>query len=486
MRRTSESRVACTALVALLAGCSLAPAYQVPPIPLPAQYREPAPWTEAQPSDQLPRGSWWTLYDNAELSALESVLEANNPDLAAALAHYEQARAFDAQVRSQLFPLVSGMLDASRDRQSNTRPLRGSNQPNEYGAYTAGLQADYEVDLWGRVHNEVSAAHAETEAAAADLASARLSLEARLADDYVSLLGLDREIKLFLDTVAGYDKALSLTRTLHEGGVVSGLDVSRAQTQLDDTKAQLSELQAQRALLEHAIAVLVGAPPPGFSLPADVTLIALPQIPAGIPSTLLQRRPDIAAAERRTAAANASVGVARAAFYPDISLSALIGVQSTSTGSWLTAPSAYWAVGPNLVQYLFDGGLRRAELDRAKAVLDESGARYRSVVLEAFRQVEDNLALLANYGTEYADQTAAVAAAQHTLDLSLEQYRDGAVDYLNVVESQVVALATERAQLRLETRRLRASVDLIRALGGGWSAADLEAGPRAAPAPGSG
>jgi NodT family efflux transporter outer membrane factor (OMF) lipoprotein len=468
---------------ALLGACSLAPAYKVPAVDLPAQYKEePAPWTQAQPSDQLPRGSWWTLYNNVELSTLEARLEQNNPDLAAALAHYDAARAYDARIASQQYPIASADVDASRNRQSDTRPLRGSGQPDEYGAYTAGVELDYDLDLWGRIRNEVKASHAETAAAAGDLASARLSLEAQLADDYVSLLGLDRELKLLLDTVVSYQKALVMTQTLHDGGVVSGLDVSRAQAQLDNTKAQVSELRGQRALLEHAIAVLVGVVPAGFSLPPDYTLIALPQIPAGVPSSLLQRRPDVAAAERRTASANASVGVARAAFFPDISLSGLLGVQSTSPSTWMTAPSAYWSIGPNLVQYLFDGGLRQAELAQAKAVLDESGDRYRSVVLEAFRQVEDNLALLSNYRTETVDQDAEVAAAQRTLDLSLEQYRDGAVDYLNVVESQVQALAAQRAQLQLQTRQLRASINLVRALGGGWSTADLDAAPQARPA----
>lgn len=458
------------ALASLLAACNMAPAYQVPAIDLPAQYKdEPAPWTPAQPADQLPRGSWWTLYHNAELGTLEDQLERNNPDLAAALAHYDAARAFDAQVASQQYPLVSGAVDASRNRESDTRPLRGSNLPNEYSSDTADVGVTYDLDLWGRIRNEVRAAHAETAAAAADLASARLSLEAQLADDYVSLLGQDREIKLLLDTADAYQKALAMTQTLHEGGLVSGLDVSRAQAQLDNARVQVSDLRAQRALLEHAIAVLVGAVPAGFSLPADYTLIDLPQIPAGVPSSLLQRRPDIAAAERRTAAANASIGVARAAFYPDISLSALIGVQSTSTSNWLSAPSSIWSIGPNLTQYLFDGGLRSAQLARAKALSTEAGDRYRAVVLEAFRQVEDNLSLLANYQAESADQAAEVEATRRTLDLSMEQYRDGAVDYLNVVESQTAALAAQRAGLQLETRRLRASVNLVRALGGGWT-----------------
>jgi NodT family efflux transporter outer membrane factor (OMF) lipoprotein len=423
----------------------------------------------------LPRGNWWTIFNDQELSLLEARLEANNPDLVAALAHYEQARAIDAEARSGLFPSISGLFNPTRDRQSDTRPLRGANEPNEYDSDTLGLQEYYELDLWGRVRNQVSAAHSESEASAADLASAQLSLEARLADDYVSLLGQDREIRLLLDTMGAYEKALTLTQTLHDGGVVSGLDVSRAQTQLDAAKAQISEVRAQRALLQHAIAALIGDP--GLDLPAYPHEVTLPEIPAGLPSDLLQRRPDIAAAERRTAAANASIGVAKAAFFPSIDLGASVGYQSTGTGSLLGAPSAYWSIGPNVVQTIFDAGLHKARLKHAREVFDEAGAHYRSVVLEAFRQVQDNLALLANYKVEYVDQGAAAKAAEQTLALSMEQYRDGAVDYLNVVDSQAAALSAERAQLQLETRQVRASIDLIRALGGGWSSPDAGAKP---------
>jgi len=474
------------ALAALLAAsflgaCSLAPTYKIPLVALPENYPEQAPWVPAAPADQLPRGNWWTVYNDQQLSWLESRLEANNPDLVAALAHYEQARAVDAEARSGLFPSISGLLDLTRDRQSDTRPLRGANEPNEYGADTLGLQEYYELDLWGRVRNQVGAAHSESQASAADLASAQLSLEARLADDYVSLLGQDREIQLLLDAVSGYEKALTLTQTLHEGGVVSGLDVSRAQTQLDTAKAQISEAQAQRALLQHAIAALIGNP--GLDLAPAPHPLTVPEIPAGLPSTLLQRRPDIAAAERRTAAANASIGVAKAAFFPSIDLGASVGYQSTGTGSLLGAPSAYWSIGPNVVQTIFDAGLHQAQLKHARAAFDEAGARYRSVVLEAFRQVQDNLALLANYKVETIDQSAAVTSARQTLDLSMEQYRDGAVDYLNVVDSQVAALAAQRAQLQLETRQMRGSIDLVRALGGGWTDADPGASPAAAATP---
>jgi NodT family efflux transporter outer membrane factor (OMF) lipoprotein len=461
-----------------LAACSLAPTYQQPQVAAPAQYQDTGPWTGAQPADRLPRGGWWQIYGDAQLSTLETQLDANNPDLAAALASYDQARAYDAQVSAGELPMVSGGASVDRDRQSNTRPLRGANEPDEYNADTVDLQAAWDLDLWGKIRNQVAAARAATQAAAEDLASARLSLEVRLADDYVGLCGTDRELKVLADAVDSYQKALAMTQILHQGGVVSGLDVSRAQTLLDTTKAQVSELRGQRALLEHAIATLTGQSAPAFSLPPLLDPMSLPQIPVGVPSTLLQRRPDVAAAERRTAAANASIGVARAAFFPDFSLQAVIGLQSSDNSAWLTAPSAFWALGPNVAQYIFDGGLRRAQLDQAKAVLSQAGAHYRSVALEAFRQVQDQLALLDNYQAETADQDAAVVAAQHTLDLSLEQYRDGAVDYLNVVDSQVAALSAQRAQLQLQTRQLQASVNLVQAIGGGWDAsAPVQAAP---------
>jgi NodT family efflux transporter outer membrane factor (OMF) lipoprotein len=481
--KAARRTAAAIMLLWVLPGCSLAPAYRVPPVVIPENFKEAAPWIEAQPADVLPRGAWWSVYNDPKLAELERRLDANSPDLAAAFARYVEASSYDEQARAGLFPTVAGLLDPTRNRQSDTRPLRGSNQPNVYNADTVGVQADYELDLWGRVHNLVAAAHAESEAAAADLASAKLSLEVRLAEDYVDILGEDRDIQLLLDTVSAYEKALSLTETLHAGGVVSGLDVSRARTQLNTAKAQVSESRARRALLEHAIAALVGESPSVFSLPADMHTITLPEIPAGVPTTLLQRRPDIAAAERRTAAANATIGVARAAYFPSLDLSAALGFQSTSGSGWLTAPSTFWAIGPMLTQTIFEWGALDAQLTRVRATLDETAAKYRSTVLTAFQQVEDALALLGNYKVEYVDQSAAVEAAQKTLAISMTQYRDGGADYLNVVDAQTATLSAQRSQLGLETRRLRASIDLVRALGGGWNVAtsDLD---RAAPEPG--
>lgn len=470
--KAARPTLLCLAAMLAITGCSLAPTYEVPKLPIPGHFKEAAPWTDAQPADSLPRGSWWTIYNDAQLSTLEQRLDANSPDVAAAYARYAEASSYDEQARAGLFPTISGLLGVSRNRQSNTRPLRGAGQTNEYNSDAVDLQTDYEVDLWGRLRNLVASAHAQTQAANADLASAKLSLEVRLADDYFSILGEDRDIQLLIDTVTTYRKALDLTETLHNGGVVSGLDVSRARTQLDNAKAQVSESRSRRALLEHAIAALAGESPANFALSADGHTSIVPEIPAGVPATLLQRRPDIAAAERRAAAANAAIGVARAAFYPSIDLSVMLGLQSDSSSSWLMAPASYWTLGPQLSETIFDWGRHEAELKRARASLDEASASYRSTVLAAFQQVEDDLALLANYAVEHADQTAAVNDAQKTLDISMTQYRDGGADYLNVVDSQTVVLSARRAQLSLETRRLRASVDLVRAVGGGWMSAD--------------
>jgi NodT family efflux transporter outer membrane factor (OMF) lipoprotein len=469
MRAVRQVAAAFAATLCLV-GCSLAPTYEVPEVNISEPFKDAQPWTVAQPADMSARGPWWEIYGDAELSGLEVRLDSNSPDIAAAFSRYAEAQSYDRQANAGLFPTLSGLLDGSRDRQSDYRPLRGSGQPNEYGADTVGVQADYELDLWGRVHNTIVAARSETQAAKADLASAKLSLEVRLANDYIALLGRDRDIRLLVDTVSAYEKALALTTTLHDGGVVSGLDVSRARVQLETAKAQVAESRAKRALLEHAIAALVGESATSFSLTPESHAVMLPEVPPGIPADLLQRRPDIAAAERRVAAANAAVGIARAAFFPSIDLTASIGLQSVSPSNWLTAPAAYWAIGPSLAQTIFDGGLRSAQLARFRAALDESAASYRSAVLSAVQQVQDDLSLLSDYQTEYNAQSAAVEAARTTLKISLTQYRDGGVAYLEVVDSQTAALAAQRLQLDLETRRLLTSIDLIRSLGGGWSA----------------
>lgn len=462
------------AIAAALSGCSLAPAYQPPATPQAQAYRDVGPWVAAQPSDQSPRENWWHLYDDTELDALQIKLLANNADLAAALAHYQQAQAYAMQARSELFPQIGLGATGQRQRESDhAPPLRNSAAPADYNSYTVGAQASYEVDLWGRVRNTVEAGRDNALAAAADLASAQLSLQAQLADSYMQLRGLDQQIELLQETIQAYERALKLTQTLHGGGIVSGLDVSRAQTQLSDARSQWSQTLAQRALMQDAIAVLVGENAASFSLPARTDAVPVPVIPLDVPSTLLQRRPDVAAAERRVAAANAGIGVARAAWFPSLTLNAQGGYQSTGWANLLTAGNRIWALGPTLALDLFDGGYRKATIAAAKAKTDEAGATYRGVVLTAFQQVQDNLALLDHLGTASANQKDAADAAQHALDLSMSQYKHGAVSYLDVVQAQTTSLQETRGLLQLDTQRLRASVQLIRALGGGWSTEQL-------------
>jgi NodT family efflux transporter outer membrane factor (OMF) lipoprotein len=462
------------AVAVALGGCSLAPAYKTPATPAAPTYRDLGPWVSAVPSDQLPRNNWWQLYGDDQLDQLQTKLLANNTSLAAALAHYQQAQAYSAEARSELFPQVGAGASALRQRQSDTAPpLRNPAAPSDYNAYTVGVQASYEVDLWGRVSNTVEAGRDNALAAKADLASVQLSLQAQLADAYMQLRGYDQQVELLQQTIEAYQKALKLTQTLHAGGIVSGLDVSRAQTQLSDARSQWSQTLAQRALMQDQIAVLVGENASSFSLPAQTAAIPVPVVPVDVPSSLLQRRPDVAAAERRVAAANAGIGVARAAWFPSLTLTAQGGFQSTGWANLLTAPNRIWSLGPQLAYDLFDGGYRKATIVAARAKTDEAGATYRGVVLTAFQQVQDNLALLDNLGTASVNQKDASDAAQHALDLSMTQYKHGAVSYLDVVQAQTVALQEQRGLLQLDTQRLRASVQLIRAIGGGWSVNQL-------------
>jgi NodT family efflux transporter outer membrane factor (OMF) lipoprotein len=472
---TSTRTLASIVSAAVLAACSLAPHYEVPDAPVAAQYRTQGPWTAASPADQLDRAGWWKLYQAPELDGLEQRLIANNPDLRASLFHYEQAEAYIKQVRSQLYPQVSAAGNVQRDRESDTRPLRSPTGPTDYNSATLGLQVDYEVDLWGRVRDSVAASKDEGQATKADLASTQLSLEIELARSYIDLRGLDQQIQLIEATDATYQKALDLTRSRHGAGIVSGLDVARASNQLSSAESDLTQVRAKRALLEHAIAVLVGASPSDFRIEPETDPIPLPAIPVGVPSALLQRRPDVAAAERRVAEANARIGVARAAYFPSLTLSAQGGVQSSVLGDLLSLSSSYWAIGPSLAVYLLDGGKRRAQLDSAKEATEEAGARYRSVVLASFRQVEDDLSLLDDLGTATNQQQDAASAADTSVELSLARYRRGAVSYLDVVEAQSAALVAERSVISLRTQQLDANVDLIRALGGGWTRDDLAA-----------
>src|SRR5208337_3312133 len=326
----------------------------------------------------------------------------------------------------------------------------------------------YELDLWGQIRNEVAAGQANAGAAAADLESARLSLIAQLVEDYVQLRSLDRDSAILDETVAAYTRALGLTEQRHDAGIAPGLDVSQAQTQLDAARSQAAQTLAQRALMEHAIAALLGVSASVFSITPQIVAITLPQIPTGIPSTLVQRRPDIAGAQRRMIAANANIGVARAAYFPTLTLGGQGGFLSKSSSNWLSAPSSFWALGPNALLSVFDGGLRRAQVAQARAEFDASAAYYRGTVVSSFQQVEDSLATLNHYHDASVDEKAAVDAAQRTLDFSMALYKQGAIDYLTVVTSQTALLQNQLQALSLETLQLTASVDLIRALGGGW------------------
>jgi NodT family efflux transporter outer membrane factor (OMF) lipoprotein len=456
------------ALTLLLGACSLAPPLKTPEIPTAVAYKEIGPWTQAQPGDRLPRDSWWTLYGNAELDELQKRLIAGNPTLAAALAHYAEARALSDQARAGLFPTLGLGAGVERARESINDPLRGPTTPTYYNANTIGGSVSYELDLWGQIRNEVAAGEANAAAAAADLENARLSLVAQLVDDYVQLRSLDDDSAILGESVKAYMRALSLTRQRHDAGIAPGLDVSQAQTQLDAARSQAAQTLAQRALMEHAIAALLGVSASTFSINPEIVAIKLPQTPRGVPSTLLERRPDISAAQRRMIAANANIGVARAAYFPTLTLGAQGGFQSGSISNWLSAPSSFWAIGPNALFTVFDGGLRRAQVAQARAEFDASAANYRSTVVSAFQQVEDSLATLNHYHDAAVEEKAAVDAAQRTLDLSMVLYVKGATDYLTVVTSQTAVLQTQLEALSLDTLQLRASVNLIRALGGGW------------------
>lgn len=454
----------------LLAGCAQAPVYKKPEIPVPASYKEStAIWQVAQPADQLPRGEWWKAYGDNTLNDLIARLDSANADLAVAMAHFDQATAYASQARASLFPTVTAGAFSTRNQQSKTRALRNSTQPNVYGDNGIGLLTDYEIDLWGRVRNLVDAGDANAQAAAADLQSVHLSLRTELADNYLMLRMLDAQSKLLTEEVDAYTKALQLAKNRFEGGINSALDMSRASVQLDTAKAKFADTKATRKLYEHAIATLVGESASGFSIEPAVVDIHLPSVPLGVPATLLQRRPDIAAAERRLFAANADVGVAKTAFFPKISLTAATGYESTYKAAWLSAPNLFWSIGPTALLTLFDAGRREAVVAQAEGGFKVAGAQYRSTVLHAFEQVEDNLSLLNELSEESSNLKDAVKYTQRVLDIAMNRYREGTASYLEVVTAQASAQQVQLDELNVRRRRLQASVDLIRALGGDWN-----------------
>ncbi|OLF54630.1 efflux transporter outer membrane subunit [Pseudomonas chlororaphis] len=453
-----------------LQGCSLAPGYQVPPVPLPAQFREQTadgPWHPAQPPQALDE-HWWRLYQDPRLNDLQQRLLQANPDLAAALAHYDGAQAYASQLHAGLFPQLSASAQPLRQRQSDNRPLRGSTQPSVYNSDTAGFALSFDLDLWGRIRNQAVAGDAQAQASGDDLAAARLSLQKQLASLYVQLNGLDAQSRILSSSLEDYAQALQLTRDRYQGQIASELDLTRAQSQLASAEADLDEVRAQRNLTEHAIGELVGEPASQFSLTPSTQLLTQPNIPQQLPSTLLQRRPDIAAAERRVFAANAGIGVARAAWYPDFSLTGVLGGQTQGVGNLLAAGNRYWALGPLVNLPIFDGGRLSANERQAHAEFEEAAAHYRGQVLRAVREVEDNLGQLRDLRQEALDQQAAVNAAEHTQVLAMNSYQAGAVSYLDVVTAQTAALQAQRGLQAVQTRELQASVGLVVALGGGW------------------
>ena len=450
-----------------LSACTVGPNYVKPEMQAPKAYKEQAGWKSAQPQDELARGKWWEIFGDAELNKLAAQVEVSNQNIRAVEAQYRQARALAQQSQASYYPTVTGGVSATRSKASNIS--------NSTSNYNLNLGASWEPDIWGRIQRSVEAGNAGLQASAADLEAAKLSAQAALVQDYFLLRTNDARKMLLDNTVANYEKSLQLTQNQFAVGVAARADVVAAETQLKSAKAQTVDVGIQRAQLEHAISILMGKAPSELSIaPATSAFITLPPtIPLGIPSQLLERRPDIAAAERRAAQANAKIGVTEAAFYPNLTLSAALGFQSPSFANWLTAPARFWSLGPALAQSIFDGGLRKAQTAQAMAVYDQNAANYRQTILGAFQQVEDNLAALRILEQEAQLQDDAVKSAQESLQITLNQYKAGTVTYLNVVTVETIALNNEITALGIQNNRLSAAVLLITALGGGWNASEL-------------
>jgi len=460
-----------------LAACAVGPNYKRPETAIPASFKEPPPegnpaaspaaWKPASPGDAENRGKWWEVFDDPLLNDLEEQVNVSNQNIAQAEANFRGARAAVRGARSEFIPTVTGTA-------SFTRSQTGTNPP--VNQYSLPLDLTYEVDIWGRVRRSVESSVATAQASAADLEGVKLTMQSELALDYFALRGLDT-VKDLLDTnVIAYDKALQVTVNRYREGIVSGQDVAQAQTVLEATRADATETALQRSLLEHAIATLVGKPASVFSIQANVGLQPPPSVPTGVPSQLLERRPDIAGAERRVASANAQIGVAIAAYFPRLLLGASGGYEGPTLADWFTLPSRFWSIGPSLVSTLLDGGRRRAVTEQAWALHDAAAAAYRLNVLTAFQDVEDNLAALRLLELEAGQQAAAVQAAEKSLTIARNRYLEGVTTYLEVVTAQVAALNNERSAVQIQVRRLTAAVNLIKALGGGWTTSDLPYG----------
>jgi NodT family efflux transporter outer membrane factor (OMF) lipoprotein len=470
-------------VLGLATGCVVGPNYVKPTALVPAAYKEIDGWKMAAPGDQLPRGPWWEVFADPSLSALEAQVSLSNQNLAAAEATYRQARALVREARAAYFPIATVGVGYTRGRASATLggPVGSQLSSSPRSDFLLPFDVTWEPDFWGKVRRSVESTQASAEASAGDLETARLSFQAELAQDYFQLRALDAQRQLLDETAAAYEKSLELTRSRYASGVASRVDLVQAEAQWKATQAQAIDVGVQRAQLEHAIALLIGQPPSSFSLPAAPLAEGPPSIPVGVPSELLERRPDIAAAERRVAAANAAIGVAVAAFYPTITLGLSAGFESGSISQWLMWPSRFWSAGPAISQTVIDGGLRRARTDEARAAYTAAVATYRQTVLVAFQGVEDNLAALRLLEAEAGVQGEAVKASEQSVSLTTNQYKAGTVSYLNVITTQTIALTNQITAVQILGRRMTAAVLLIEALGGGWSADELQVGMGRAP-----
>ena len=469
--------------VLLVAGCTVGPNYHRPDAPTAPAFKEtavvPPPnppnggWKQVSPNDSALRANWWEIYQDPQLDKLEQQVAVSNQRLKASYEQYMQARAAVQVSRAQYFPTVQAGPSAARDRQSQNRPLHVPGSNNTYNDLFLQGQVSWEPDLWGNIRRQVEAQRASAQASAADLANVELSLRSELALDYFEMRGLDTQQRLLDTTVQQFEQFLQLTTTRFRGGVASESDLAMAQTQLDQTRAQALDVGVARAQFEHAIATLTGVPASSFSLPPAPLDLPLPQVPVGVPSQLLERRPDVAAAERRANAANAQIGVAVAAYYPTISITGAGGFESKNAGTLIQGPSALWSLGGSAVELLFDAGRRHALTNEARDVYEQNTANYRQTVLQAFQEVEDNLSGLRILDRESAAQQRAVQSARHSLDLSTNRYKGGVTTYLEVITAQTTQLANERTAADIATREFVSSVQLIKALGGGWDAARL-------------
>jgi NodT family efflux transporter outer membrane factor (OMF) lipoprotein len=459
-------------IAVLLVSCSVGPKYAKPVVPSAPAYSEQPPegWKTAQPSDAVLKGKWYEIFSDAELNSLEEQVGPANQSLKMAEANYREARSNIQFQRSFRFPTVSVAPAISRNRVGNS-PTGDSGL--QYGEFSLPISASYDADLWGRIRKSIEAAKQQSQASAADLENVKLELQTELASYYFTIRGLDSQKRLLEDTLVAYQKAYDLTTNRYNGGVASKVEVAQSKTQLNQTQAQEIDLGVQRAQLEHASAVLTGRVPEGFHVSVAELATTLPVIPVGVPSQLLERRPDIASNERQVAAANEQIGIAKAAFYPDLVIAAQGGLEAGSIVNWFTWPSRFWAVGPQLAQTIFDAGRRRSQVDISEAAYDAMIANYRQTSLTAFQEVEDNLSALRILEQEAAKQHEATQAAENSQQLAMNRYKGGLVTYLEVITAQSIALSNERTEVDLMQRRMDASVQLVRALGGGWDVSKL-------------